>query len=109
MARRRALDLGPEDLLFGILVSGVRQGGLVQDAKSGEPFGEFCCGLGGAVVGEQGSRQAAFLKGLGESMDKGLGALGKIPLDMAGKARAVIEDAKQMSALPAPLGGEHTT
>ena len=91
------------------VVSGVRQDGLVQDAKSGEPLGHFGCGLGGAVIGEQGSGQAAFLKGLGESMDEGLGGFAEIPLDMAGKTRAAIEDAQQTSAFPAPLGGEHTT
>jgi hypothetical protein len=78
--QQAALDLGPEDLLLGILIGRVRQRGLVHDAEAREPLGDLRGGLGAAVVGQQGSWQAARLQRLRQTVDEALGVLGQIPL-----------------------------
>jgi len=81
--------LRPEDLLLGILVRRVREGGLVHDAETLEPLLHLGGGHGTAVIGQQGAGQPAFLEGLREAVDEGLGALGQVPLQMAAQARAL--------------------
>ena len=62
---------------------------------------------GTAEVGHQGARQAAFLKGLGEAVNQALGGFVQIPLQVAAKARAVIEHPEEQRRDPGARGAEH--
>ena len=102
------LDLGPEVLLLAVLLGGVRQRQVLDDAEALEALD----GLGGdhrrAVVAEQRARQAALLERLREAVDERLGVLVvQVPLHVAAEPRAVVEDAEQIRGLPLPRRGEH--
>ncbi len=73
---------------------------MVDDAEALEPLHGLGGGHGRAVVGQEGARQTAFLKGLREGMDKRLRRFVQIPLEVAAKPRAVVEDAEQLRFLP---------
>jgi len=78
----------------------------VHDAETLEPLLHLGGGHGTAVIGQQGAGQPAFLEGLREAVDEGLGALGQVPLQMAAQARAVIEHAEQVRGDPGALARE---
>ena len=102
-----ALDRPPERLLLGILVRAIRERRLVQDAEPGQPSRDLGGGHGGAVVAQRRTRQAALLERLAQAMGDDLGALGQIPLQMAGEARAVVEHAEQDRREPLAARRQH--
>ena len=94
-----AFDLAPEGLLLAVLLGGVRQRRVVDDAEALEAFDGLGGEHGGAVVGEQRARQAALLERLREAVDEGLGGLVEVPLQVAAEPRAVVEDAEELGLL----------
>ena len=90
------LDLGPEDLLFPILLGGCRQGDVLDDGEALEALLGFCGGHRRPSVAEDGARQSALLESLAEAVDERLGVLlYEVPLGVAAEARAIVEDAEQ--------------
>ena len=79
----------------------------MQDAEAGEALADLGRGHGRAVVAQGGAWQAALLERLGEAVRDHLGSLGQIPLQMAGEARAVVEDAEQDGRHPFAARREH--
>ena len=102
-----ALDLSPERFLLSVLLRGVRQRRVVDDAEPLEPLD----GLGGehgrTVVRQERAWQSTFLERLREAVHEGLGGFIEIPLQMAAEARAVIENAEQLRRLPLPSGRQY--
>jgi hypothetical protein len=78
----------------------------MHDPQTGETadglFGEH----GGAVVGHQGTWQAAFHEGLRQAMHETLGGLVEIPLQVADQPRAIVDDAKEQRLDPPAGAGE---
>ena len=75
--------------------------------RRARPSRDLGGGHGRAVVAQGGARQAALLERLGEAVSDHLGGLGQIPLQMAGEARAVVENAEQDRRRPLAAGGQH--
>ena len=80
---------------------------MMNDAEALEALDGLGGEHGGAVVGQERAGQAAFLEGLREGVDEGLGGLFEVPLQVAAEPRAVVEHAEELGLLPLPVGAEH--
>ena len=89
------LERPPERLLLAVLVGAVGERPLVDDSQAQQTFGDFLGHHRRAVVGQEGTWQAAFLDRLGEAVHQVLGGLREVPLDVAAQSRVVIEDAQR--------------
>src|SRR5262249_1836490 len=107
MAISVALDGGPEDLDLGVRLGRIGKRRLLQHAEPCKALDDLRGEHGGRSVAQAGARQSALLECLGEAMSDNLGALRQIPLQVTGKARAVVEHAEQDRRLPRALRGEH--
>src|SRR5260221_343714 len=72
----------------------------MQNAEPVETFNNLGRRHGGSVVAQGGARQAAFLEGLRQAVCRVLGVLCKIPLQVTGEPRAIVNHAKQNGRLP---------
>ena len=80
---------------------------LVDDAQAQETLGDFLGHHRRAVIGQESTRQTAFLDRLGESVYEVLRGLREVPLDVAAESRVVIEDAQRNRPQPLAVGSEH--
>jgi hypothetical protein len=87
-----------EILLFAILVGAVGERPLGDDSQAEQAFGDLLGHHRRAVIGQERTRQPAFLDRLGEAVHQILRRLGEVPLDVAAQSRVVIEDARARSA-----------
>src|SRR5262245_31135987 len=102
-----AVDGSPEDLDLGVLRWAIWKRRLLQHAQPREAFDNFRRGHSGAVIAQGSARQATLLERLAETMDDDLCRLGEIPLQVAGKARTVVEHAEQNRGRPLAACGEN--
>ena len=79
----------------------------MDDSQAQQPLGDFVGHHGRAVIGQESTRQTAFLDRLGESVHEVLGGLREVPLDVAAESRVVVEDAQRDRAQPLAAGSEH--
>jgi hypothetical protein len=86
---------------------GLWAGGFVHDAQAHEALLDLRGEHGGPVIGQQRAGEPAFLDRLRQTVHKGLGRLGAIPLQVTDEPRAIIEHAEQMGGEPVPGEGEH--
>jgi len=88
-----AFNIAPQALLLAVLIRRKRNYRLVQNAECVQAVFELLGHHGGAIVGQQGSRQAAAHQGLTEAMHQAPRRLVQEPLSVADQPRAVVEDA----------------
>jgi hypothetical protein len=81
----------------------------MDDAEALEAFGGLGGEHGGTVVSQKGARQTALLERLRQGVDERFGRLIEVPLQVAAKAGAVVEDAEQLWFSPFARGDEHGT
>ena len=89
-----AFEGGPERLLFGVLVRGIRQCGLVQDSQGVQPRAELLGLHGRTVIGHQCPGQSAPLQRLADPVHQGLGSLVIIPLQMTDQPGVIVQNAQ---------------
>jgi hypothetical protein len=91
-----SFEPAPEVLLLAVLVGPVRESGLVDDPEPEQSFSRLVGQHGGTVIGHERPRKTSLVEGLRQSVDEVLGRLCKIPLNLATKTGAVIENAERL-------------
>jgi hypothetical protein len=86
-----------------------RTGCAVDDASRSRPSTVSAAIIAAPLSVRSARGRAALVKGLREAVDEGLGGLVEVPLQVAAKPRAVVENAEQLRLLPLSAGGQDGT